>query len=201
MSRSIRPLLLSIVALAVAAVGSLAQAAPPSGMLLGVYAFENFRGLRIVDTIPGYSAEGRLFPGDVLMQATTDGSQLFCIRTLAEFEFAKDQIGPNTPAAIEVFRPNVGKIYFWVEFMPVGGGAGVHAYSTDDAPLQPRMKAQFKTEAERPGARAMFNGGAQNGNGVFNPAAGVGDGNGGFRPRPALRPQTGEGNPGSLFGN
>ena len=198
MIRSLRPFLLSFVALTVFAAASLAQAAPPSGMLLGVYAFENFRGLRIVDTIPGYSAEGRLFPGDVLMQATTDGSQLFCIRTLAEFEEAKDAIGPNTPAAIEVFRPNVGKTYFWVEFAPAGGGAGVHAYSTDGtaAAMQPRMKAQFRTEAERPGARALFNGGNQGNQGN----------NGGFRNVPtsvqgSLLPNLGRNNPGSLFRN
>jgi hypothetical protein len=202
--RSVRLSVLLFASLALAAVASLAQAAPPSGTLLGVYAFENFRGLRITDTIPGYSAEGRLFAGDVLMQATTDGSDVFSIRTMAEFEFAKDQIGPNTPAAIEVFRPGVGRIYFWVEFMPVGGGAGVHAYSTDGpvaAAAAPRMKAQFKTEVERPGARALFSGGQGGGlGGGLQPAGG----NSGFNGRPAVlpqRPMNGQGNPGSLFGN
>ena len=46
---------------------------PSSGMLLGVYALENWRGLRITDTIPGYSAHGRLFPNDVLIQVA-DGN-------------------------------------------------------------------------------------------------------------------------------
>ena len=72
---------------------------PASGMLLGVYVFENQYGLRLTGTIPGYSAEGRLFPGDVLLQATTDGQTMYSIRTRQEIEWAKDQIGPFTPAA------------------------------------------------------------------------------------------------------
>jgi hypothetical protein len=64
------------------------------------------------------------------------------------------------------------------------------------------MKAQFKTEVERPGARALFNGGAQGGGqgGGFQPN----NGNGGFNGRPAIapqRPMNGQGNPGALFGN
>jgi hypothetical protein len=189
MSKSPRLVALSAVALFLTVAATVAQAAPASGMLLGVYAFENFRGLRITGTIPGYSAEGRLFAGDVLLQATVDGSEVHSIRTMGEFEWAKDQIGPNTPAAIEVWRPGVGKIYFWVEFLPVGGGAGIHAYQSDDGEqaAAPKMKAQFKTEAERPGARALFNGG--NG-GAFNGGDQV-------APPPVAR---GRGNPGSLFG-
>jgi hypothetical protein len=201
MSTFSRRSVLSLFALAIASAATAAQAAPASGMLLGVYAFENFRGLRITGTIPGYSAEGRLFAGDVLLQATTDGSAIYSIRTMREFEWAKDQIGPSTPAALEVWRPGVGKIYFWVEFLPVGGAAAVRAYAYEseagDAPPAPvQMKAQFKTEAERPGARALFNGG---GNPGLN--GGQGGNNGGFEGPIAPPPVApGRGNPGSLFG-
>ena len=47
-----------------------AQAAPSSGMLLGVYAFSNWQGLRITGTIPGYSAHGKLYKNDVLLRAS-----------------------------------------------------------------------------------------------------------------------------------
>lgn len=185
MSRFSRRSLFAVVAFALTSATAVVQAAPASGMLLGVYAFENFRGLRITDTIPGYSAEGRLFADDVLLQATTDGVDVYSIRTMRSFEFAKDRIGPNRPAAIEVFRPGVGRIYFWVEFTPVGGG--VRAYGA-----APQMKAQFKTETERPGARALFNGVQGGDNGGFN-----GGDDSSVRPQ---RPQAGQGNPGSLFG-
>lgn len=127
---------------------------PPSGMLLGVYVFENQYGLRVTGTIPGYSAEGRLFPGDVLMQATTDGQTMYSIRTRQEIEWAKDQIGPFTPAAIEVWRPNQGLLYFWVTFQPVEMSPAAAALARSGVPRP--MKAQFQTEREKPGAKALF---------------------------------------------
>jgi hypothetical protein len=145
--------------LAASAVGSVANANNPSGMLLGVYAFENWQGLRVTGTIPGYSAHGRLFPNDVLLQATTDGVDVYCIKTMDEIECAKDQIGPNMPAAIEFFRPGVGLMYAWVEFQPIGGG--VMAYSQEGIAMmaQPKFKAKFFLESEKPGAKLMFQGG------------------------------------------
>ena len=155
MARSLITGFVAAVLLTATFVASVAQAQspPPSGMLLGVYCFENQTGLRVTGTIPGYSAEGRLFASDVLMQATTDGMNVYSIRTRQQIEWAKDQIGPFTPAAIEVWRPGVGTVYFWVEFHPVGGGPAAAAVASG-APQQ--MKAQFKTEAEKPGARALF---------------------------------------------
>jgi hypothetical protein len=128
-------------------------------MLLGVYAFENWQGLRVTDTIPGYSAHGRLFANDVLLQATTDGVNVYCIKTMDEIEWAKDQIGPNTPAAIEFYRPGVGLTYAWVEFQPIGGG--VMAYSQEGVAImaQPQLKAKFFLESEKPGAKLLFEGG------------------------------------------
>jgi hypothetical protein len=147
---------LAAVALMVSFTTSVANAqTPASGMLLGVYVFENQYGLRVTGTIPGYSAEGRLFPGDVLMQATTDGQTMYSIRTRQEIEWAKDQIGPFTPAAIEVWRPNQGLLYFWVTFQPVEMGPAAAAMArSSSAPRQ--MKAQFQTEREKPGAKALF---------------------------------------------
>lgn len=141
------------------AVASVANAGNPSGMLLGVYAFENWQGLRVTDTIPGYSAHGRLFANDVLLQATTDGVDVYCIKTMDEIEWAKDQIGPSTPAAIEFYRPGVGLTYAWVEFQPIGGG--VMAYSQEGVAImaQPQLKAKFFLESEKPGAKLLFQGG------------------------------------------
>lgn len=134
---------------------SFAQAAPSSGMLLGVYAFSNYHGLRVTGTIHGYSAQGRLFAGDVLKRVTADGINVYPTRSHGQIEFAKDQIGPFQPAALEIFRPGVGTMYLWVEFQPVGGAV---AYSVSGAPQsQPQQfKAKIFTEKEKPGAAKLF---------------------------------------------
>lgn len=127
-----------------------AQAQPRSGMLLGVYAFPNWRGLRVVSTIPGYSAHGRLFSGDVLLRVTADGITVYPTRNHWEIEWAKDRIGPYRPAALEVYRPGIGLVYFWVEFRPIGGAV---EYRMGEPA---RMEARILSETERPGARALF---------------------------------------------
>ena len=135
-------------ALAIVIPASTVSAAPPSGMLLGVYAFENWQGLRITGTIPGYSAHGKLFRNDVLLGVTTDGLTVYPTKSLSQIERAKDMIGPFTPAALEVWRPGFGYEYFWVEFRPVGGvAARAHGQKA-------QMKARIMTEKEKPGARA-----------------------------------------------
>lgn len=174
-------LALTIAPALVLAIASAAQAqAPSSGMLLGVYAFPNYQGLRVTGTMHGYSAEGRLFPGDVMRRVTADGIQMFQTRSLGQFEFAKDQIGPYRPAALEVFRPGHGLIYLWVEFRPIGGAPALRS----GAPVQ--MQARIMTEQERPGARAMFRGGPGFGPQTgFNGSPGCNQGNPGF---PAAQP-------------
>ena len=92
--------------------------APPSGMLLGINGFENYRGLRVTSTIPGYSAEGRIFAGDVLTRVS-DGNQTFSARTFHAFEMAKDIIGTDRWASLELIRPGIGPVYLWVQFTPV----------------------------------------------------------------------------------
>lgn len=126
-----------------------------SGMLLGIYARPENGGMQVLSTIPGYSAEGRLFPGDVLLRATVDGFQIHRLRSHYETENAKLAIGPHRQAAIEVWRPGVGLIYAWVEFTPIGG---IQLYSTHGAVP---TRAQFRMESERPGARRMFHRGGE----------------------------------------
>lgn len=121
-----------------------------SRLLLGVYAIQGNGGMRVTGTIPGYSAEGRLFPGDVLMRATMDGFRIYHLRSHVEMENAKSAIGPFRQAALELWRPGVGLMYAWVEFTPVGG---IMPYS---APAAAPYQAQFRMESERPGARRLF---------------------------------------------
>ena len=137
--------LLLTAAILLTSIGSASASYPASGMLLGIYAFPNYQGLRVTGTMPEYSAHGKLFRNDVLTRVTADGVNMFPTKSLPQFEFAKDQIGPNRPAALEVFRPGQGYIYLWVEFIPVGGQAGPAA-----------MKAMIMTEAQKPGAARMF---------------------------------------------
>ena len=122
-------------------------------MLLGVYATPGQGGMRITSTIPGYSAQGRLFPGDVLMRATVDGWTMYNLRSHWEMENAKMAIGANRDAGIEVWRPGQGYVYFMVQFTPI------HAPAAAGAPMarsQQTYGAQFRTESEKPGARALF---------------------------------------------
>ncbi|MCA9081415.1 MAG: hypothetical protein KDA58_12700 [Planctomycetaceae bacterium] len=118
-----------------------------SGLLLGIYATPGNGGMRVSSTIPGYSAEGRLQPGDVLMRATVDGFTIYQLRSHFEMENTKTAIGPNREAAVEVWRPGVGMLYAWVEFTPIAGPAATAVRS---------YGAQFKMETEKGGARAMF---------------------------------------------
>ncbi|MCA8992412.1 MAG: hypothetical protein KDA88_10555 [Planctomycetaceae bacterium] len=152
-----------------------------SGLLVGVYASPSNGGMRVSDTIPGYSAEGRLFPGDVLLRTTFDGVQVFRLRSHYEMENAKMAIGPNREAAMEIWRPGVGLIYAWVEFTPIASPTATYGAEVP-------CKAQFRMESEKPGARMMFQ---QGSNGGGRPSAPL--------PKPSGRP--GNMNPGSLFGN
>lgn len=126
-----------------------------SGMLLGIYSTPSNGGMRVQSLIPGYSAQGRLFPGDILMRATVDGTNIFHTRSHYEMENTKRSIGANRDAAIEIYRPNQGYIYVWVQFTPLSGptAASTMARSTNASKT---YGAQFKTESEKPGARAMF---------------------------------------------
>jgi hypothetical protein len=184
-----------------------AQPAPPSGTLLGVYAFPTWHGLRVTGTIPGYSAHGRLCSGDVLKRVTADGIHIYPTRNLWQLEHAKQQIGPYQWASLEVWRPGVGVTYFWVEFQPVGGMAACQLKGS----AHKQMKARIMTEREKPGAAALFQQrGKQPGGGPVSPNPpgltnpgfpgpypgfpGPGPGNGGGQPFPPLG-----NNPRSLF--
>lgn len=179
----IRTALLTAVVVASAITSASAQPTPSSGMLLGIYAFPNQMGLRVTSTMPGYSAHGTLFPNDVLTRVTADGINIFETRSLAHFEYAKDQIGPNRQAALEVFRPGQGYIHLWVEFIPVGGGAGVAASKS-------AVKAQMWSPQQKPGAERLFQRGPKTGQPLpWNPNNSSG--------KPS--PKTGKADPGSLF--
>lgn len=129
-----------------------------SGLLLGVYANASYDGMRVTGTIPGYSAVGRLFAGDVLVRATTDGVTVHELRSHFAMENAKSAIGPNRPAAIEIYRPGQGYLYAWVEFSPLSAPTAV--YSTQSgrksAPAATGNRAIFKMETEKSGARQLF---------------------------------------------
>ncbi|APZ93897.1 hypothetical protein [Fuerstiella marisgermanici] len=122
-----------------------------SGMLLGIYGNETQQGMRVTSTIPGYSAVGRLQPGDVLQRATVDGNTMYYLRSHYEMECTKMAIGANRDAAIEIYRPGYGLIYAWVQFTPLSGPAAATTASG-----KKQYGASFKLESEKPGARSMF---------------------------------------------
>lgn len=125
------------------------------GTMLGIYAAESIHGLRVMGTVDGCSAHGRLLPNDVLLRATADNLPVFSINTHDRMEYAKMMIGANRCAAIEFFRPGVGHMYAWMTFelkcndthsMVMGITSASHSTFT----------AQFVLEAEKPGAQALF---------------------------------------------
>lgn len=152
-----------------------------SGLLLGVYASPAHGGMRVNNTIPGYSAEGRLFPGDVLLRATIDGWTMFNLRSHYEMENAKMAIGAGREAAVEIWRPGQGMIYAWVEFTPIYSSPAMIRSMAPGAPSQPQMqnkaRASFRMESEKPGARQMF---------LKKPTSPQGPGS--LRPAPLPRP-------------
>lgn len=174
----------AVAALAFACFAASQSFAQESGLLLGIYAYRSPSGLRVTGTIPGYSAQGRLFRNDVLLRVTA-GGPIYSVRSHHQIEFAKDQIGPFTPAALEIWRPHVGRVYLWVEFTPIGG---IHAYS-EGQPV--KMKAKIMTEQEKPGAARLFQK-AEQGGMVPGPAPQP-------QPFPQPQPQPNPHDPSSLF--
>ena len=125
------------------------------GTMLGIYAAETLHGLRVMGTVEGTSAHGRLLPNDILLRATADNLPVFSINTHDRMEYAKMMIGANRLAAIEFFRPGVGNMYAWMTFelrcndlhsAVMGITSATHSTFT----------AEFILESERPGAQALF---------------------------------------------
>ncbi|MDA1016208.1 MAG: hypothetical protein O3A00_17350 [Planctomycetota bacterium] len=99
-----------------------------SKMLLGIHCTQQRApGLYVHSTIAGYSADGILRRGDVVLR-TTNGDRIYSTNTHYEIEEAKLAIGSSVPASIEVRRVNrfgnAEVLYFDVLFQPIGG---VHA--------------------------------------------------------------------------
>jgi len=162
-----------------------------SGMLLGIYATPNNGGMEVLGTIDGYSAQGRLFSGDVVLRTTVDGLTVYRTRTNFEMENAKIAIGPNREAAVEIFRPGVGLMYAWVEFTPIGG---VNAYAIGE-PVP--CRAKFCLESEKPGARALFQ--QNNQRPMLNQPGNIVIPQTQLRPRPRPRPMPTVNDPARLF--
>ena len=150
----IRATMFSIISATAILSTSVASATPSSGLLLGIYAYPGWYGMRVINTIPGYSAEGRLFRNDELLRLTVDGFTFYPAQSHWQMEHAKNAIGPGVQAALEIYRPGWGKQYLWVEFIPVGGPV---MYSQQGAGGQMPLKAKILTEKEKPGAAALFN--------------------------------------------
>lgn len=100
-----------------------------SGMLMGIYTSAGQGGMQVSGLIPGYSAQGRLQPGDVLLRVAVDENSVYRLRSLYELENAKMAIGPHREAGLELWRPQVGLMYAWVEFTPIYGPASPAAVS------------------------------------------------------------------------
>ena len=121
----------------------------------------------------------------MLLRVAVDEGQVYRVRSLHEMENAKMMIGPNREAALEIWRPNQGVIYAWVEFTPIYGPAvSAPAYGSAPAPTQRSYAAQFRMESEKSGARTLFQGNPSGG-----PPSNKGDNNAGGLPGKSVPPQ------------
>lgn len=151
-----------------------------SGMLLGIYSQPCSGGMKVTSLIPGYTAEGRIYPGDIIKRAAVPngaGAMTYLLRSHYEMEKAKTAIGPYRDAALEIYRPGIGLTYVWVQFTPLTGPSAASSAGS--------YKAQYKTEREKPGARNLFR---SNGGGV------------GFPGTSGPRPGSSQGGAAQLFG-
>jgi hypothetical protein len=76
-------------------------------MLLGIYTMPGQGGMQVTGLIPGYSAEGRLFRGDVLLRVAVSEHEVYRVRSLSERENAKTVIGPQPPLLAVTVRPSL----------------------------------------------------------------------------------------------
>jgi hypothetical protein len=111
--------------------------------MLGANVFAVPGGLRVQYTLPGYSAHGLFVPGDIFTRGS-DGVGIYPLTTIADIEYFKSRVGPGRTGTLEFFRPNVGTLYYWVSFTPVGGTNAYHA--------------EFVAEDQKPGAKKAFGG-------------------------------------------
>lgn len=108
-------------------VGSIKEAqAQSSGLLLGIYYTKaQERGLFVQNTIDGYSADGQILKGDILVRIADERHRVFSINSGRDLEDTKARIGRNSPADVEVLRSyrdgSRETLYFRVVFQPVGG--------------------------------------------------------------------------------
>ena len=89
-------------------------------LLLGAYLEDIEGGLQVKSTLPGSPASQVLKPGDVLRRVSVLGQPTRKLDTLHQFEYAKQEIGPNRQAALEIVRPGQGTDYVWVTFRTAG---------------------------------------------------------------------------------
>lgn len=137
-----------------AGIASTANAQTYSGLMLGIECYETYRGLRVIRTLPGFPADGLLQRGDVVT-GIADGRRVYSTQNIDEIEYAKDRIGPNREAAVRVMRPNVGTVYFFVEFTPIGVGANEVG---QEAAEGTQFLAKFTEVEDVRKAERMFNG-------------------------------------------
>jgi hypothetical protein len=106
-------------------------------------------GLRVNYTLPGYSAHGLLFPGDVL-HGGWDGFTYFPLLTTADIEAFKSRVGIGRWGALHVYRPGAGAFYVWVTFTSVNGGflADFRPGKTDPA-VNAKAKGNPKATKQR----------------------------------------------------
>ncbi len=90
--------------------------AQSSGLLLGVNVSSVQKGLLVATTIPHTPADGVLYRGDILRFMTAYGHPVYSVQRLSHLEKAKEAIGSNRDAFLEILR-NGNRMFFKVSFV------------------------------------------------------------------------------------
>jgi len=119
---------------------------------LGVNVEETGYGLTVRSMIPGSAAVGQLELGDVLQFLAADGHPVYATLTLQQMKIAKEAIGLDVPAYLQIQRGGVTRV-FDVEFASSGTIIGNgRVMSIDDALLSTADAGGLESKLSSPAA-------------------------------------------------
>ena len=106
--------------------------AQSSGLLLGVNVSPVPKGLLVATTIPYTPADGVLYRGDILRFMTAYGHPVYSVQRLSHLEKAKEAIGQNQDAFLEILR-NGNRMFFKISFLPIRARYSTSGYTTSSS--------------------------------------------------------------------
>lgn len=104
-------------------------------LLLGVYLTDVEAGLQVERTVAGSPASNALREGDIIRRISAMGQPVRILNTINQLEYAKQAIGPDRQAVLEVYRPGEGTQFIFVTLHTAGELAEMAQATTQSAAL------------------------------------------------------------------